>query len=59
MTAGKASSEQIQREVEETRSELGETLDEIEHQLSPGQLLDQALHYFGGPRRAARGWASS
>ena len=50
MSADK-SPEELQREVEQTRSEISETLDEIERQLSPGQMLDQALGYFGGSRQ--------
>jgi Protein of unknown function (DUF3618) len=55
MSAGSRSTEEIERELERTRSEIGETLDEIQRQLSPGQLLDQALRYFGEPRQLAMG----
>jgi hypothetical protein len=55
MSAGSRSTEEIERELERTRSEIGETLDEIQRQLSPGQLLDQALRYFGGPRQLGMG----
>ncbi len=39
-------SEQIQREIERTRDEMGETLESIRHKLSPGELFEQALDYF-------------
>ena len=38
--------EQIQREIQQTRSEMSETLDAIRDKLSPGEILDQALAYF-------------
>jgi hypothetical protein len=37
--------EQIQRDIDRTRAEMGETLELIRHKLSPGELLDQALDY--------------
>jgi hypothetical protein len=37
--------EQIQRDIDRTRAEMGETLEMIRHKLSPGELLDQALSY--------------
>jgi ferritin-like metal-binding protein YciE len=55
MSADNRSTEEIERELERTRSEIGETLDEIQRQLSPGQLLDQAFGYFGGPRQLGMG----
>jgi vacuolar-type H+-ATPase subunit H len=39
------SPEQIQRDIERTRAEMGDTLDTIRQKLSPGQLLDEALDY--------------
>jgi Protein of unknown function (DUF3618) len=39
------SSEQIQRDIDRTRAEMGNTLDTIREKLSPGQLIDQALDY--------------
>jgi ElaB/YqjD/DUF883 family membrane-anchored ribosome-binding protein len=33
------------REIEETRADVGETLDALQARLSPGQLLDQALGF--------------
>jgi ferritin-like metal-binding protein YciE len=51
MSTDSRSPDEIQREVDQTRSEISETLDQIQRQLSPGQLLDQALRYFGGPRQ--------
>lgn len=35
--------EQLERDIDRTRSDLGRTIDELENRLSPGQLLDQAL----------------
>jgi len=37
--------EQIQRDIDRTRAEMGETLELIRHRLSPGELLDQTLSY--------------
>lgn len=37
--------EQIEAEIEHTRAEMSETIDAIQRKLSPGQLLDQAMHY--------------
>lgn len=36
---------EIERDLEETRSRVDETLDELNRKLSPGELLDQALNY--------------
>ena len=49
-------SEQLQREIERTRAEMGETLESIRHKLSPGELFDQALDYFkrSGPSEFTR-----
>ena len=55
MTADTRSPDEIQRDVEQSRSEISDTLDEIQRQLSPGQLLDQALRYFGGPSQLGVG----
>jgi hypothetical protein len=38
-------SAEIQREIDRTRSEMSETLDELRHSLSPGELVDQAMTY--------------
>jgi ElaB/YqjD/DUF883 family membrane-anchored ribosome-binding protein len=35
--------EELERDIDRTRSSLGRTIDELENRLSPGQLLDQAL----------------
>lgn len=35
--------EEIERDIDRTRTSLGRTIDELENRLSPGQLLDQAL----------------
>jgi ElaB/YqjD/DUF883 family membrane-anchored ribosome-binding protein len=42
------SPEQIQRDIERTRAEMGNTLDTIRQKLSPGQLLDEAIDYLKG-----------
>ncbi|WP_434149996.1 DUF3618 domain-containing protein [Methylocaldum gracile subsp. desertum] len=39
------SPEQIETDIERTRSQMAETLDTIQERFSPGQLLDQALNY--------------
>src|SRR5688572_15962667 len=60
-------SEQIQKEIQQTRSEMSETLDAIRDKLSPGEILDQALAYFRsnksehgpGMSETASHWASS
>ncbi len=51
MTADTRTPDEIQRDVERTRAEISQTLDEIQRQLSPGELVDRALRYFGGPRQ--------
>lgn len=45
------SPEQIQRDIEQTRAEMGDTLEALRQKMSPGELLDQTLDYFktGGP----------
>jgi hypothetical protein len=40
------SPEEIQRDIERTRAEMGNTLETIRQKMSPGELLDQALDYF-------------
>jgi ElaB/YqjD/DUF883 family membrane-anchored ribosome-binding protein len=37
--------EDYEREIARDRAEIGATIDAIQHRLSPGQLLDQALDY--------------
>ena len=39
------SPEQIQRDIDRTRAEMGNTLDTIREKLSPGQMIDEALDY--------------
>jgi hypothetical protein len=39
------SSAQLEREAEETRSELARTLDELRGRITPGQLIDEAVDY--------------
>jgi hypothetical protein len=39
------SSAQLERESEQTRSELARTLDELRERITPGQLVDQAVDY--------------
>lgn len=41
------SPEDIERDIERTRQEMAGTLDHLQKQLSPGQLVDQALSYLG------------
>lgn len=36
----------IERDIERTRAEMSHTIDAIQERLSPGQLVDQAFHYF-------------
>lgn len=37
----------LEREINQTRAEMNETLDALEHKLTAGQLLDQCLKFFG------------
>jgi ElaB/YqjD/DUF883 family membrane-anchored ribosome-binding protein len=39
------SSAQLEREAEQTRSQLAQTLDELRDRITPGQLVDQAVDY--------------
>ena len=39
------SPEQIEREINDLRAQISDTLDAVQHKLSPGQMLDQALSY--------------
>jgi hypothetical protein len=39
--------ETLEREINETRAEMNETLDSLERKLTAGQLLDQCLKFFG------------
>jgi hypothetical protein len=39
------SSVQLEREAEQTRSQLAQTLDELRQRITPGQLVDQAVDY--------------
>jgi hypothetical protein len=48
MSAHGRSSDEIRREIEAKRAEMDRTIDRLEHSLSPGQLLDQALHAVRG-----------
>jgi hypothetical protein len=43
---GSKSAAEIEREVQQSRVEVEQTLDAIQARLSPGQLLDQAVGYF-------------
>ncbi|HEX5079567.1 MAG TPA: DUF3618 domain-containing protein [Geminicoccaceae bacterium] len=43
---GSKSAAEIEREVQQSRAEVEQTLDAIQARLSPGQLLDQAVGYF-------------
>jgi hypothetical protein len=40
------SPEEIQRDIERTRTEMGETIETIRQKMSPGELVDQAIDYF-------------
>jgi Protein of unknown function (DUF3618) len=40
-------SETLEREVNQTRDEMNQTLDSLERKLTAGQLLDQCLKFFG------------
>jgi Protein of unknown function (DUF3618) len=42
---GSKSATEIEREVQQSRAEVEQTLDAIQARLSPGQLLDQAVDY--------------
>ena len=42
-TSGQESPEELEREVDQARANLGETVEALSQRLSPGQLLDQAL----------------
>jgi ElaB/YqjD/DUF883 family membrane-anchored ribosome-binding protein len=39
------SPEEIEREINELRAQISDTLDAVQRKLSPGQILDQALSY--------------
>jgi ElaB/YqjD/DUF883 family membrane-anchored ribosome-binding protein len=39
------SSGQLEREAEQTRAQLAQTLDELRERITPGQLMDQAVDY--------------
>lgn len=40
--------ETLEREIDQKRSNIGNIVDALESKLSPGQLIDQALHYAKG-----------
>jgi len=42
------SSAELEREVEAQRHRLSDTIDEIQHKMSPGQLLDEVMDYTKG-----------
>lgn len=46
------SADEVQRDVERQRTELRDTVNEIQDRLSPGQLFDQAVDYFWEQPRA-------
>ena len=37
----------LEREINQTRAEMNQTLDSLERKLTAGQLLDQCLKFFG------------
>lgn len=41
---------EIEEEIARTRAEMDETLAALERKLSPGELVDKALGYMGGPK---------
>lgn len=43
--ADNRSPEEIANDVERTRAEMSSTIDAIQHKLTPGQMMDQALQY--------------
>lgn len=45
--------EALRADIEQTRTQLSETLQAIQHKLSPGRLLDEALDRLGGKATAA------
>lgn len=45
---GRKDPQQLEREIEATRNDVGDTLDALQARLSPGQLLDQGLRYVRG-----------
>jgi ElaB/YqjD/DUF883 family membrane-anchored ribosome-binding protein len=47
-TNGHQSSREIERDVEQTRARMTETLDELRARMSPGQILDEVLDYAKG-----------
>ena len=42
---GRRTPEQIEHELEETRSEISRTIEAIQHRISPGQLANDAYGY--------------
>ncbi len=46
-------SDSIRRDIEQTRADMDETVDQLEHRVSPGQLLDQAWSMFRTSGRGA------
>ena len=42
------SPEEIQREIEVTRAQMGRNINQLQRQLSPGYLMDRAVDYFRG-----------
>ncbi|MEO5375737.1 MAG: DUF3618 domain-containing protein [Alphaproteobacteria bacterium] len=40
-----ATPDAIEQDIMQIRADLGATLDAIQHKLSPGQIMDQAVHY--------------
>ena len=47
-TTDNRSPEEIERDIQQTRSHMGSTLDELQHRMSPGQMMDQVMNYFRG-----------
>jgi hypothetical protein len=51
------SSREIQRDIEQTRHEMDETLDQLGERLHPRHLLDHVIDYFRSPRTSSRATA--
>ena len=51
------SANEIQRDIDETRAEMSNTISAIQHRLSPAELIDQVIWHLrsGGGRTVAQG----
>jgi hypothetical protein len=55
---GDKSSAQIEREVEQTRSNVADTLDTLRNKLQPGQMVDQVVGQMSDYVRSSAGRSS-